>query len=66
MTFDFFMGLLIGSLLIAVIAIIAWMLLAPRSRSGEITEWQEAAYEPTQPQPRAVTRLTKNDLTWEI
>lgn len=37
-----------------------------RRRPGDIWDWTEDAYEPRQDAPRAVTRITSNQIEWEI
>lgn len=58
----------LGLLMVGCAAFIAVVLYLtrPRRQRKEISEWSEDHYEPRRQEPRAVTRLTKDDITWEI
>jgi hypothetical protein len=65
---EFWAGMFAGAAIMAIgIAGATVLELFPaRTKKDDIWEWDPEAYEPRVDQPRAITRITSNQIDWEI
>lgn len=63
MTVEFLIGMFAGAVLSFLPVLLIYL---NRRAPGDIWDWSEDAYEPRRSEPRAITRVTSNNIDWEI